>query len=296
MTVQRVLITGILGFTGRYMAAEMHSAGYRVFGIGPYPSLENDYYQADLGDKAALEVAIDHICPDVVIHLAALAFVGHENANDFYQINLIGTRNLLEALSKTAKKPRAILMASSANIYGNRSEGILDERTLPDPANDYAVSKLSMEYMARLWMERLPLIITRPFNYTGVGQAENFLLPKIVAHFKRRTPVIELGNIDVWRDFSDVRAVVQAYRRLIETKSFGRIVNVCSGRVHSLREIIAMCESITGHQIELKVNLEFVRTNEVKTLCGNAGLLNSLVGSWQTPELQDTLRWMLEAN
>ena len=295
MIEKRVLITGIRGFTGRYMAAEMASAGYRVFGLGMFPSTEADYFHADLNDKAALQTAIDHILPDVVIHLAALAFVGHGNANDFYQVNVMGTRNLLEVLNQSSKKPEAILIASSANIYGNRSEGMLAENTLPDPANDYAVSKLAMEYMARLWMDKLPLIITRPFNYTGVGQTENFLLPKIVAHFKQQAPGIELGNLDVWRDFSDVRSLVQAYRRLIESKAFGQTVNVCSGKTYSLREVISICENISNHKIELKVNPAFVRANEVKTLCGNAALLRSLVGEWQTPELEDTLRWMLEA-
>lgn len=295
MTEKRVLITGIRGFTGRYMAAEMASAGYRVFGLGAFPSPETDYYHVDLNDKIALQTAIDHILPDVVIHLAALAFVGHGNANDFYNVNVMGTHNLLEALSLAAKKPDAVLIASSANIYGNRSEGMLAENTQPDPANDYAVSKLSMEYMARLWMDKLPLIITRPFNYTGVGQAENFLLPKIVTHFRQRASVIELGNLDVWRDFSDVRSLVQAYRRLIEAKAFGNTVNVCSGETYSLREVIAICENITGHKIVLKVNPAYVRANEVKTLCGDATLLRSLVGEWHTPKLEETLRWMLEA-
>nr|AXL04857.1 hypothetical protein [Aeromonas hydrophila] len=294
MNKPRVLITGTQGFTGRYMSAEMTDAGYEVFGLGINHSDANNYHQADLNDKAALTKLIDKIKPDMVIHLAALAFVGHGDADGFYQVNLLGTRNLLEVLAKAHYQPQAILLASSANIYGNRSEGMLSEQTLPDPANDYAVSKLAMEHMARLWMDSLPIIITRPFNYTGVGQTDSFLLPKIVAHFKRKADVIELGNLDVWRDFSDVRTLVNAYRRLIEAKAFGQTVNVCSGKTHSLREVMAMCEQITGHNMSIQVNPAFVRANEVKTLCGDASLLRSLIGDWQTPDLSDTLRWMLE--
>lgn len=294
MSKQRVIITGIQGFTGQYMSVEMRAADYEVFGLGVNPSDAKNYFQADLNDKAALAKVIDKIQPDVVIHLAALAFVGHGDANDFYRVNLLGTRNLLEVLAQANYKPKAVLLASSANIYGNRSEGMLSEHTLPDPANDYAVSKLAMEHMARLWMDRLPIIITRPFNYTGVGQTDNFLLPKIAAHFKRKADVIELGNLDVWRDFSDVRTLVNAYRRLIEAKAFGQTVNVCSGETHSLQEVMAMCEQITGHNMTIQVNPAFVRANEVKTLCGDASLLRALIGDWQTPDLADTLRWMLD--
>lgn len=294
MKKQRVLITGIQGFTGQYISMEMAGAGYDVFGLGVVASDFNNYFQANLNDKATLAKVIEQIQPDVVIHLAALAFVGHGDANGFYQVNLQGTRNLLEVLTNASYKPKAVLLASSANIYGNRSEGMLAEHSLPDPANDYAVSKLAMEHMARLWMDRLPIIITRPFNYTGVGQTDSFLLPKIVAHFKKKADVIELGNLDVWRDFSDVRTLVNAYRRLIEAKAFGQTVNVCSGKTHSLREVMAMCEQITGHRMRIQVNPAFVRANEVKTLCGDASLLRSLIGDWQTLELADTLRWMLD--
>lgn len=292
---KRALITGIRGFTGRYMASELTSHGYQVFGLGSQPSDEPDYHQVDLTDPAATRQVIEEIRPDFVLHLAALAFVGHGDTNGFYRVHLIGTRNLLEALAAAEQKPKCILLASSANVYGNSTGGVLNEDTLPVPANDYAVSKLAMEYMACLWHERLPLVIARPFNYSGVGQAENFLLPKVVSHFSRRSTKIELGNLDVWRDFSDVRAVVQAYRRLIEAKPLGQTVNVCSGRTHSLREIIEICEAVTGHSMDVTVNPAFVRANEVKTLCGDATRLRSLIGSWETPSLEDTLRWMLAA-
>lgn len=291
---KRALITGIHGFTGRFMAAELRAHGCEVIGIGRQPSQEAAYRQVDLADAVELRKLLAHIQPDIVVHLAAVAFVGHGVADAFYQVNLIGTRNLLEAIDACPKTPECVLLASSANVYGNTSEGRLNEATAPSPANDYAVSKIAMEYMASLWHNRLPVVMTRPFNYTGVGQEENFLLPKIVAHFVRKADRIELGNLDVWRDFSDVRAVVSAYRGLLEAQPIGQTINVSSGITHSLREVIDMCSEITGHEIVTEVNPAFVRENEVKTLCGDNSRLRALVPNWQTPPLKETLRWMLE--
>lgn len=292
--MKRALITGIKGFTGQYLADELEQQGWDVWGLGSHPDVDDAQYRCvDLADASGLEAAMSEIRPDAVVHLAAIAFVGHGKPDAFYQVNLIGTRNLLAALAACEKTPECVLLASSANVYGNTTEGILDESTPPNPANDYAVSKLAMEYMARLWMDKLPIVIARPFNYTGVGQAESFLLPKIVAHFRRKADVIELGNLDVWRDFSDVRAVAIAYRRLLETRPVGQTLNVCSGSLHSLREVIDMTARLSGHTLEVKVNPAFVRNNEVRTLRGDAGRLRARIGTWNTPALEDTLRWML---
>lgn len=293
---KRALITGIQGFTGRFMAAELVAQGCEVVGFGSQPSDSPGYYQVDLADVAGLRKLLADIQPDIVVHLAAVAFVGHGSAEAFYKVNLIGTRNLLEAIDACGKKPDCVLLASSANVYGNASSGVLDETTLPAPANDYAVSKLSMEYMASLWHDKLPIVIARPFNYTGVGQADNFLLPKIVSHFVRKADTIELGNLDVWRDFSDVRAVVSAYRGLLETRPQGQTINVCSGVTHSLREVIDMCRQITGQDIEVQVNPAFVRANEVKTLSGDNSRLRASVPEWTTPPLRETLSWMLSGS
>ncbi len=291
----RVLITGVQGFTGRYVAAELEQYGWDVWGLGSQPSDMPHYHCADLADSDALRAVVESVRPDAVVHLAAIAFVGHGDADALYRVNLLGTRHLLAALAQSAKPPQCVLLASSANVYGNATEGVLTETAPPQPANDYAVSKLAMEYMAQLWRDKLPIVVTRPFNYTGVGQSGSFLLPKIVAHFQRRASVIELGNLHVWRDFCDVRAVATAYRRLLEVRPSGHTVNVCSGRLHSLGEVLAMAQALTGHRMTVEVNPAFVRANEVKTLCGDASLLRRLVGDWDTPSLEDTLRWMLEA-
>ena len=278
----RTLVTGLRGFTGRYIQLELEAHGHTVVGLN-----------SDLTDPDAVSKEIVQVQPEMVLHLAGIAFVGHGNANAFYDVNLIGTHNLLAALAENAPDVQSILLASSANIYGNSTEELICEDTTPSPANDYAVSKLSMESMASLWFEKLPLFIVRPFNYTGVGQDDKFLIPKIVSHFKDKKQVIELGNLDVWREFGDVRSVANIYRKLIECCPIGKTINICTSQTYSLREVISLCGEITGHDIEIEVNPEFVRENEVRVLTGDNNLLKKTIGNWKKYELKDTLRWML---
>lgn len=292
---KRALITGIQGFTGRYMAAELSAAGYEIHGLGSQSDSSASHYHAvDLTQFQQVFDAVMAIRPDVVVHLAAIAFVGHADANAFYQVNIGGTRNLLQALSQLPTQPEAVLVASSANVYGNTTAGKLTELTPFNPANDYAVSKVAMEYLVALYTAKLPINIVRPFNYTGCGQADNFLIPKIVKHFRERREVIELGNLDVWRDFSDVRFITSCYAQLLKIPTCGITVNVASGRMASLRDIVALCEKITGHKIRIEVNPAFVRENEIKELCGDTEKLASLIPSFSPVPLETTLRWMLE--
>lgn len=293
--MKRVLITGRHGFTGPYLAAELEAHGWEVWGLGRIAKADTRHYrQVDLSDRAALQAAVAEAAPNAVVHLAAISCVDHSKANAFYRTNLIGTRNLLAALGGLKETPRCVLLASSANVYG-RQGGELDESTPPRPANDYAASKHAMETMASLWTDKLPIVIARPFNYTGVGQTTKFLLPKIVDHFHRKAGVIGLGNLDVWRDYSDVRSVINAYRRLLEVCPAGETVNVCSGRTHSLRETLEIAERISGHRLRVEVDPTCVRENEVKTLSGNPAKLRELIGDWQSPPLEETLRWMLQS-
>lgn len=289
----RVLITGLQGFTGRHMATELGHNGYEVWGIGNTLADDPRTLQADLTDSASLLAAVQTIQPQYVIHLAGIAFVGHGQPKAFYDINLVGTRNLLEALAPVADKLKCVLLASSANVYGNLQGGLLNEFNPTNPANDYAVSKLAMEYMAKLWAPRLPVVIARPFNYTGVGQSDSFLIPKIVSHFVHKRDTIELGNMDVWREFNDVRDVVHAYRMLIEAAPVGQTVNVCSSNLVSLRDALALAAELTGHQLNACVNTAFVRANEVLKLGGDTTLLKTFVPDWQPRPLRETLAWMI---
>ncbi|HVB84308.1 MAG TPA: NAD-dependent epimerase/dehydratase family protein [Rhodanobacteraceae bacterium] len=293
-TRRRILLTGHSGFTGHYVRRELEAAGHEVIGLaqahagsGPVDGLS-----VDLLDRAALNEAVHAAAPDAVIHLAAIASVAHDDVESLYRVNVAGTRNLLAALASLAQAPRAVILASSANVYGNADVEPIDEDTPPAPSNDYAVSKLAMEHMARLWLDRLPITLVRPFNYTGVGQSVQFLIPKIVDHFRRGARVIELGNIDVARDFLDVRAVAMAYARLLARAPAGAVLNLCSGRAYTLAEVLAMMAEIAGYAIEVRVNPAFVRSHEVRRLVGSAARLHDCIGALPQITFVDTLRWM----
>lgn len=296
--MQTLLITGIEGFTGRYLVDLAKSAGFHVVGTlfklpdsGDYPA---DGYACDLTDPSAISRLIKSLQPDAVVHLAGISSVTHGNVDAIYRTNILGTRNLLQALVENGINPKTVLLASSASIYGNAKSGSLDESTPPAPANDYAVSKLAMEYMAKMYADRLNINIVRPFNYTGVGQSTDFLIPKIVDHVRRKASAIELGNLDIARDFSDVRMVVAYYLKLLQNpQASGSIFNVCSGKAYTLNEVLDIARQISGHDFEVRVNPAFVRANEVKVLLGDKSSLDSKVGEARAIPLEETLRWML---
>lgn len=295
----RTLVTGAAGFTGRYVAHALAERGHEVHGLVHMhePELADIVraHEADLTDQDALQKVVAEVRPDHVVHLAAIAFVAHGDIEQMYRTNVVGTRQLLDALAESPATPSSVLIASSANIYGNAREGVLDESVPAAPANDYGVSKVATEYVAQLYASRLPITVLRPFNYTGRGQSIDFLLPKIVAHARARAPVIELGNLDVARDFSDVRTVAAAYAKLLtEPAAVGETFNICSGRAVSLREVVEMVSELSGHPLEVSVNPAFVRANEVRTLCGSPDKLEKVIGPLDSIPLSETLGWMLE--
>lgn len=284
----KILLTGADGFTGKAFAARAHAEGHVVVPL-----------RADLTDKNALPHEVADAQADAVVHLAAISFVGHADDQAFYAVNVVGTTNLLAALAAQQIRPQQVLLASSANIYGNCDASPIDESQAPAPVNHYAMSKLAMEHMARTFADRLPIVITRPFNYTGPGQSPSFLIPKLVDHFARRAPTIALGNLDVEREFNDVQMICDTYLQLLRHGVAGEAYNVCSGRPYTLMHVIETLESITGHSMEVQVNPAFVRANEVRTLCGSPHKLHALMASHNVqlvnPPLDETLRLMLAA-
>jgi nucleoside-diphosphate-sugar epimerase len=282
----KILLTGAAGFTGLFFRSAAEAAGNRVVAL-----------QADLTDNAAVADEMLQAAPDAVVHLAAISFVGHSDDTAFYGVNVVGTLSLLAGLAALPVKPTKVLLASSANVYGNCDASPIKEDQPPAPVNHYAMSKLAMEHMARTYADRLPLVITRPFNYTGPGQDVNFVIPKLVEHFAQRAHSIALGNLNVEREFNDVQMVCSAYLQLLQHGEPGETYNVCSGQPYTLQQVIDTLTRITSHPIAVEVNPAFVRANEVHRLCGSPAKLQALFTRYgctlNSPPLEDTLRRML---
>lgn len=298
MSDPALLITGAAGFTGRHLIAAANQKGYRCIALAQQEGQKvpgaSDTLIADLLDPAVLEQVILKVKPDFIVHLAAISFVAHGNTAEIYQVNQLGTINLLDAIRKNAPDIKKVLIASSANIYGNTTDLPITEATPPSPVNHYGMSKVTMEMAIQLYAD-LPIVMTRPFNYTGCGQSPNFLIPKIVNAFKAGKQKIELGNLDVSRDFSDVRDVVAAYLRLLETHTTASAYNICSGTATSLLSVIETLNGFAGCEMQVSVSPNFVRGDEIETLYGSPELLESAVGSYRQYAMNDTLEWMLRA-
>jgi GDP-6-deoxy-D-talose 4-dehydrogenase len=283
--MKKVLITAINSFTGIHLEKYLLKEGFEVVGT-----------TSNSCDISKIEDIIDVLNetkPNIIIHLAAISFVGHNNDEDFYKINTIGTINLLNAILEVDLEIQKVILSSSATVYGNQGLEVLDESLCPIPANHYGASKYAMECLAKNYFDKLPIIITRPFNYTGVGQAEHFLIPKIVKHFKEKKEFIELGNLDVSREFNDVLYVCEAYKRLIESNVRSEVVNIASQNPILLLDIIKILNKISGYEIKVKVNQQFVRKDEIKTLIGSNKKLLNIIGNIEYKAIEETLKDML---
>lgn len=290
--MNKILLTGFSGFTGKYIIQEANKLDLDLVCLSEDGSASSK--PINLLDYKAVREKIEETKPNSVIHLAAISHVQHEPASDFYSINIGGTRNLLQAL-ETLPGNHLVnnLFASSATVYGGSQEVELYETSPLMPVNDYGLSKKMMEELLSSWKGKIPVTITRPFNYTGIGQSENFLVPKIVSAFKLRKEKLQLGNLEVCRDFSDVRFIAHAYLTLATQKSSFRVINLCSGNLTSIKEIISVCASLTNHKIQVLSLPEFCRNNEILKLKGSSIEMEKVLGYKSPYSIRDTLEWML---
>lgn len=294
--MKTILVTGALGFTGRHFIRKAMDSGYQCIGLVRDSGFDLcPYIEADLTDLYQLTHRLASIDFQYVVHLGAVTFVQHDNISELYKTNLVGTLNLLQALMECNSTVQKVLLSSSGIVYGTPLNMPIDEGFSTAPVNDYGISKEAMEKAVSLRMKDLPIQIVRPFNYTGRGQASHFLVPKIVEAFRVKAPELSLGNLDVARDFSDVRDVCSAYLRLLESGLNSSVVNICSGNACSISDIISMLSNISGHSLTVNVDPQFVRKNEIKRLFGCNKFLVSQIGNVFEHTMEDTLRWMYEA-
>ncbi len=277
---KRILITGAQGFTGRYLSVLLRQSGHEVFAL-----------QADIRDLAVLSAEVKAVNPTHIVHLAGISFTLDGKDINIYQVHLMGSENLLKACMEIRKNLQKIILVSTCHIYGlEHGDAPLDENTPPAPRTHYAISKFDMECIAENYRDALPLLITRPFNYSGQAQESRFLIPKLVRHFHERLPEIELGNIDIARDFSDVRWVAQVYRALLDSEYEG-IVNLCSGRALSIRYILDYLRQQSGHDLQVLQKTDLIR-KECMVQVGDRTRLDQWVDIQPYP-FESTLDWML---
>ena len=285
----KVLITGADGFTGFYLSAHLERCGYQVFKTSA--QRKDDFLYCDICDKDSVKDVLSYAKPNFVIHLAAISFAPSDPSL-IYKVNVEGSRNLLGCLQGSDIRPERIILASSASVYGEQKTETLSENLQPNPISPYAKSKFEMEKMTSNY--DLDVIITRPFNYTGVRQPNNFLIPKIVSHFKDEKLTIELGNLTPKREYNSVLDVVKIYERLLGIKSDYKIFNIGSGAGYSVGDIVNFMKEISNRDIKVVQNPNFMRSDEAETILSDASRLKEHNLDFCKTHIKETLKWMYE--
>ncbi len=276
---KKVLVIGADSFTGRHLSPYLQMNGYDVYGTGLKNTHDStDFIDLDILDNDAIRKVLKAIKPSYIINLAAASFVGENNKELFYQLNVIGTENILNAIKNCGLKPKKVILPSSAVVYGDQKVKTLSENLILNPKNHYGYSKYVSELICKSYFSDLDVIIPRPFNYTGRGQRDSFLIPKIVSAFKTKQPSISLGNLDTYREYNDVKFVCECYLKLMESNLKSLTVNICTGVTYSAREIVNFMESIAGYKITIARDERFIRKNEIQKLEGDKALISSIVG------------------
>lgn len=290
----KILIFGVDSFTGKHLTKYLRSENFDIYGTS-FIKESKKIYLCDISKKESVLLLLKKIKPNYIINLSGISFPAHENIEDFYKVNTIAALNILDAALELNLEVKKIILVSSAAVYGNQDISVLDETLCPKPSNHYGASKYSMENLSRNYFSKLNIIILRPFNYTGIDQEEHFLIPKIVSHYKNNLKTIELGNINVSREFNDIYFVCEVYKRFLQNDTISQIVNIASNRGIKLLDVISMMNVIAKYDINISINQKFVRKNEIKSLTGCNRKLFSLLGEIKQRDFKDTLGEMFEA-
>lgn len=303
--MSRVLIFGAGGFVGSYLCKEFLNNGYKVSGTdkgeGSALPSEVDFYKTDLMQADEVEKLIGQIQPDIIINLAAISSVGASwnMPQTTMAINVIGALNIMEAARKSEQKPRILFVGSSEEYV--ISENPLDENTQLNANNPYGISKVTQEQFAKLYREQygLKIYCVRPFNHTGIGQRDSFVLPsfcKQVAEIDKsgKDGKIQVGNLKVKRDFSHVKDVVRAYRMIVESDNCNQIYNVGSGNAYSLEDMLTYIIGLSNQHIEIEVDQNRIRPTDQPVICCDRSLIGKELGWEPQYNVYDALKEMYE--
>lgn len=292
------LIIGIDSFTGKYIAeAFAHRGTYTVVGTTRIKNNLNMPYvskilKMDLLDYFDVSSIIESIQPDFIIHLAGVSFAANNNVSQYYDVHVVGTRNVFRAIEEHDVPVSKLILASTGQVYGLAKN--ISEKTPLIPVNDYSISKLAMEYTAKIWQDKVPIIIARPFNYIGIGQASHFVIPKIISAFVSKSEELVLGRTDVKRDFSDVRFIAQCYLTLVEHGNTGEIYNLASGVSHSINYLIEQLSLISGNKLCLRHDEQFIRKKEPEVVMVDNSKILALSESIDEWPIDKTLKWIFD--
>jgi GDP-4-dehydro-6-deoxy-D-mannose reductase len=285
----RALVTGATGFVGQHLVAHLEAAGDTVV---PFAGV-------DVTDAPATSEAITTARPEVVYHLAAQASVGASWGDPAasFRVNADGTLHVLEACR--AAGVERVLVVSSAEVYGTVGADPVREDAPLRPVSPYAASKVAAEYLglqAFLGAD-LPVVRVRPFNHTGPGQTDKFVVPaiarRVVEAERTGTGVVTAGNLDPERDFTDVRDIVAAYRLAVEGGQPGEVYNVCSGSGVTVRKLVEALLSQADVPLRVEVDPALVRPADIPRLVGDPGRFTAATGWRPTRSITDTMGEMV---
>ena len=309
--MKRALITGISGFVGGYLGAELLVQGYELHGTcfgdrdKVRPGLKCQLHEMNLCDEKNVLQVISAVHPDLIFHLAAQssAALSWKKPRLTIDINLCGAANLLEAI-RTECPSSSVLMIGSSEEYGAISSNnpLVDETYPLSPANPYAVSKMAQESLSALYAKSygLHIVMTRAFNHIGPGQSDQFVVPSFAHQLIQiekglHEPVLRVGNLSARRDFTDVRDVVRAYIALSKHGQSGEAYNIGTGRSHAIDAILKQLIELSGLSLSVEVDPARLRPSETPEIVCDCRKLRAIC-DWQPQipleqSLKDILDW-----
>lgn len=298
----RVLVTGADGFVGRWLIAHLEQHGDETWRLTGRGTPDSRTRVVDIRDAASLKELLAEAQPEVVYHLAAVAY-GPDARRDIdkaVRINVGGTQNLLAACAQLSTPP-LVLIVSSAEVYAPMAARPLVESDPVGPMNPYGATKLAQESIGLAYhlAGALEVAVVRAFNHIGPGQRPEFVVPAFASQLAgiaagTRPPILEVGNLEAVRDFSDVRDVVAAYRLITDQRRTGRPLNVASGSPVRIGDLLDRLVRISGLDVDVVEDPSRLRPNDVPFVVGDASELRRLTGWRPQIALEETLSQVWE--